>query len=336
MDIQSVIISFNELNSTKQAIANAIRAKGVSSQGRFASFANEINDIQTDSVAQQIKDVFEVVENNNVKVYSLYPIQNIEIADGPYKTRIKQNISSKTHPLNIDDNVNCGNLLYYKLSLSIEPKKEENTHGEVAIKYTTNNKTHSVQMTIQDLLDTSNDNVFVLKQLTCDLDNPNKDLQQTTNIRGEKDVNAMLNGKNNSIIKAYSTRPRIFDTLTNLSYPSGRSAVLMLTGNNGDKEYIPVIVYARYISETVDVGTNNNAAVIEIQNNDLFFHVTSVAGALSKRYTISIGNIYSYTAIELMNKVRKIHTQGNGIIGIAMKHDGSPITVEEAKDAGLV
>lgn len=336
MDIQSVIISFNELNNTRQAIANAIRAKGVSSQGRFSSFANEINDIRTDSLTPQIKDVFEVVENNNVKVYSLYPIQNIEIADGPYKARIKQNISSQTHPFNIDGNVNCGNVLYYKLSLSIEPKKTENTHGEVAIKYTTNNKTHSVQMVIQDLLDTSNDNIFVLKQLTCDVSNPNKDLKQTTNIRGEKDVNVMLNGRNNSVIKAYSTRPRVFDTLTRLSYPSGIPAVLMLTGNNGDKEYIPVIIYARYISETVDVGANNNAAVIEIENNDLFFHITSNAGALSKRYTISIGNIYSYTATELMNKVLKIHTQGDGMISIAIKSNGSSITVEEAKDAGLV
>lgn len=336
MDIQSVIVSFNELNNTKQAIANAIRSKGVSSQGRFSSFANEINDIKTDSLAPQIKDVFEVVANNNIKVYSLYPIQNIEIADGPYKARIKQNISSKIHPFNIDDNVNCGNVLYYKLSLSIEPKKAENTHGEVAIKYTTNNKIHSVQMAIRDLLDTQNNNVFVLKQLTCDLANPNQDLKQTTNISGEKDTNVRLNNKNNSIIKTYSTRPRVFDTLKSLSYPSGRSAVLMLTGNNGDKEYIPVIVYARYLSETVDVGANNNAAVIEIENNDLFFHITTEAGALSKRYTISTGNIYSYTAVELMNKVSKIHTQGDGIIGIAMKSDGSPITVEEAKDAGLV
>ena len=336
MDIQSVIVSFNELNNTKHAIANAIRSKGVSSQGRFSSFANEINDIKTDSLAPQIKDVFEVVENNNVKVYSLYPIQNIEIADGPYKARIKQNISSKTHPFNIDDNVNCGNVLYYKLSLSIKPKKAENTHGEVAIKYTTNNKIHSVQMAIRDLLDTQNDDVFVLKQLTCDLANPNQDLKQTTNISGEKDTNVRLNNKNNSIIKTYSTRPRVFDTLKSLSHPSGIGAVLMLTGNNGDKEYIPVIVYARYLSETVDVGANNNAAVIEMKTNNLFFHVTNEAGALSKLYTISTGSIYSYTAIELMDKVRKIHTQGNGIIGIAMKSDGSPITVEEAKVAGLV
>ena len=336
MDIQSVIVSFNELNSTKQAIANAIRAKGVSSQGKFSSFANEINDIQIDSLTPQIKDVFEVVENNNVKVYSLYPIQNIEIADGPYKARIKQNISSKTYPFNIDDNVNYGNILYYKLSLSIEPKKAESTHGEVAIKYTTNNKIHSVQMVIQDLSDTSNENIFVLKQLTCDLANPNQDLKQTTNISGEKDTNVRLNNKNNSIIKTYSTRPRVFDTLKSVFYPYGISAVLMLTGSNGDKEYIPVIVYARYLSETVDVGANNNAAVIEIENNDLFFHMTSETGALSKRYTISIGNIYSYTAAELMNKVRKIHEQGDGIIGIAMKSNGSKITVEEAKDAGLV
>ena len=43
MDIQSVIVSVEELNKTKKAIADAIRAKGVDSKGRFSTFVNEIN-----------------------------------------------------------------------------------------------------------------------------------------------------------------------------------------------------------------------------------------------------------------------------------------------------
>lgn len=45
MDIQSVIVSVEELNKTKKAIADAIRAKGVNSKGRFSKFPDEINSI---------------------------------------------------------------------------------------------------------------------------------------------------------------------------------------------------------------------------------------------------------------------------------------------------
>lgn len=45
MDIQSVIVSVEELNKTKKAIADAIRTKGVDSKGRFSKFPDEIKSI---------------------------------------------------------------------------------------------------------------------------------------------------------------------------------------------------------------------------------------------------------------------------------------------------
>lgn len=45
MDIQSVIVSVEELNKTKKAIADAIRVKGVDSKGKFSKFPDEIKSI---------------------------------------------------------------------------------------------------------------------------------------------------------------------------------------------------------------------------------------------------------------------------------------------------
>lgn len=66
MDIQSVIISFNELNNTKNAIANAIRGKGISSSGRFANFASEISSIQAGIGGSDYKKLMDNLGKYNV------------------------------------------------------------------------------------------------------------------------------------------------------------------------------------------------------------------------------------------------------------------------------
>lgn len=54
MDIQSVIVSFQELENTKNSIASAITEKGVTSEGKFSKFPNEIKRISSGANEQNI------------------------------------------------------------------------------------------------------------------------------------------------------------------------------------------------------------------------------------------------------------------------------------------
>lgn len=54
MDIQSVIVSFQELEKTKNNIASAITEKGVTSEGKFSKFPDEIKRISSGTNEQSI------------------------------------------------------------------------------------------------------------------------------------------------------------------------------------------------------------------------------------------------------------------------------------------
>lgn len=54
MDIQSVIVSFQELENTKNNIASAITEKGVTSEGKFSKFPDEIKRISSGTNEQSI------------------------------------------------------------------------------------------------------------------------------------------------------------------------------------------------------------------------------------------------------------------------------------------
>lgn len=54
MDIQSVIVSFQELENTKNSITSAITEKGVTSEGKFSKFPDEIKRISSGANEQNI------------------------------------------------------------------------------------------------------------------------------------------------------------------------------------------------------------------------------------------------------------------------------------------
>ena len=54
MEIQSVIVSIDELKKTKNAIASAITEKGVTSEGKFSKFSDEIKRISSDTNEQGV------------------------------------------------------------------------------------------------------------------------------------------------------------------------------------------------------------------------------------------------------------------------------------------
>lgn len=365
MDIQSVIVSIDELNKTKNAIANAIRSKGVTSQGRFSSFVNEINAIQTGSDSSDyqylvsnlheknifkqknrkemepvglLKDTFEKVETNRVTIYSLYDIENVEIADGQYKARVEKTPFKPYHLLMVDGNP-AGGITWNTLTLSIIPKESENTQGSVVIKYTTNGKEHSVTMTVQDNeivkpQDTSK-TVYWLVQDIFNPDVDEKDLRQVVGVEGTSDGGATFYSRFNGF-QTYQSRPAIFNKLDTVAGYKTVDAILTLNKNGSIVETIPVKLARNIFGEIISLDGGGNGAVLEFDGNNLIFHYSDTAGKLNTKFTISTTGSTDKTDTSLVNKIKELKKDQNAYLGIAMKSDGSPITVEEAKDAGLV
>lgn len=365
MDIQSVIISFNELNNTKQAIANAIRAKGISSSGRFANFASEINSIQAgiggsdykkimDNLSQYnvfrkgdnnrlsaigtVKEKHEVVADNSVTIYSLYAIDNIRVADGQYKSRVKQTVSNKTYQLTADGQ-DCGNVSYYKLNLGVTPQEADNPNGSVLITYTTNGTDYTVTMPIKDnKIIKPQDNAHKVYWLVQDIFNPdvdNKDLRQLASVSGADNGGATFYGRFNNF-QTYKSRPAIFDKLNTVMGYNMVDAILTLNKNGSITEAIPVKLARNVFSETIALDGGGNGAVLEFDDSNLVFHYSNTEGKLGEKFIISTTGSTSKTDATIVNKIKELKTDPNAYLGIAMYSDGSPITIEEAKAAGML
>ena len=363
MDIQAVIVSIDELNKTKNAIANAIRGKGVTSQGRFATFPNEINAIQASSGDYQnivsnlyqnnifkqknqnemepvglLKDTFEKVETNAVKIYSLYDIENVKVADGPYKARVEKTPFKPYYLLMVDGNP-VGGFMWNTLTLSIIPKESENTQGSVVIKYTTNGKEHSVTMTVQDNeivkpQDTSK-TVYWLVQDIFNPDVDEKDLRQVVGVEDASSGGATFYGRFNDF-QTYQSRPAIFNKLDTVAGYNTVEAVLTLNKNGNIVETIPVKLARNIFGEIIPLDRGGNGAVLEFDGNNLVFHYSNTDGKLNTKFIISTTGDTSATDASIVNKIKELKKDKNAYLGIAMYSDGSPITIAEAKAAGML
>lgn len=365
MDIQSVIISFNELNNTKNAIANAIRAKGISSSGRFANFASEINSIQAgiggsdykklmDNLSQYnvfrkgndnrlsaigtVKEKYEVVIDNSVTIYSLYNIENVRISDGQYKNRVKQIASNKTYQLTADGQ-NCGNVSYFTLVLSVTPQEADNPNGSVNITYTTNGTDYTVTMPIKDNKAVKpHDNSLTVYWLVQDVFNPNidnTDLRQVVGVSDAINTGATFYGRFNSF-QTYQSRPAIFDKLNTVLGYSTIDAILTLNNNGSITEAIPVKLARNVFAETIPLDGGSNGAVLEFDGSNLVFHYSDTEGKLGEKFIVSTTGSTSKTDDTLVNKIKELKKDPNRYVGIAMYSDGSPITITEAKAAGML
>lgn len=355
MDIQSVIVSVEELNKTKNAIANAIRAKGVSSQGRFSGFVSEINSIKTDGQSGNskniinnldaknifrktdtneleaignIKETYEAINNNSARVYSLYPISNVKIADGPYKDRINQSISLNNIQLLID-NKEFGHVQYTVLDVNIIPKRAENEDGSVVITYTTKGNEHSFMMPIKDILIRKhNDNIYALIHNKFDINNPSNNLEQRTNVNNNRDGIAMFE-RGTEPIKVYDTRPAIFDKLDSLSGGEAVDAILLLFNNNTTHP-IPVKLVKSIQTSNIPIGGGNNAAVLELDNNKFVFHYSDTNNRLYSKCVVAKQEWSTSTDTEILNKIKECTS-----VGIIMRSDGSPISEQDMDDIGI-
>lgn len=365
MDIQSVIVSFNELNNTKNAIANAIREKGVSSSGRFSNFASEIKSIQAGPSGKQyqnllnslgtnnifrkgsnndmegvgkIDEAFEVVSDNSAVVYSLYDITNVKIADGPYKSRITQKSDHVTRPINVDYQQR-GHINYQRLTLSITPIESDNTSGSVNITYTTNGQEHTVTMPIKDNKAVKpNNGTNTVYWLVQDIFNPdvdNKDLRQVVSVKDFNSRGATFYSRFNSFL-THQSRPAIFDKLNTVMGYNMVDAILTLNTNSSIIEAIPVKLARNVFSETIALDGGGNGAVLEFDGSNLVFHYSSTEGKLGEKFIISTTGSTSKTDASIVNKIKELKKDPNGYLGIAMYSDGSHITIEEAKAAGML
>ena len=362
MDIQSVIVSFNELNNTKNAIANAIREKGISSAGRFSNFASEIKSIQAGPSGRQyqnlldnlsnnnifrkgrdntieavgkVDDSFEIVKDNNVEIYSLYTIENVNIADGPYKSRIRQIADNINRPISIDYQTR-GYVNYQRLTLSVTPIEANNINGTVAIKYTTNGQEHTVVMQIQDRpVAEHRNNVYWLTQLKFNPAEGGKDLKQSTSMQNAEEGYAIFD-EDTSTLRWSETRPSVFDMLNRLSGGQGIDAVLAFEKNGALIESMPVKLVKSIQTKRIPMEPNQNAAVLELENDKLVFHYSDNAGRLNAKCVVATKEWTTTTDASILDKVKKLNEAEYDYMCIAIDENGNPISYEEAKAAGML
>lgn len=356
MDIQSVIVSVEELNKTKKAIADAIRAKGVNSKGRFSTFVNEINAISagvpqdyldnldtgnifiknnqnTLEPVGNIGETHEDIKDNVVNVYSLYDINNVQIVDGPYKNRIDYNINQHIFSVMVN-NQEFGHVPYTVLSASITPQLAENTDGNVVIKYTTKGQEHTLTMPIKDIPMVQLNNIYVMMQTPLDEHVNGTNFQQNVNVEDYMSSLTTLKGVRVEI-GVYQSRPEIFNTLNNLGVYSSVNAMLILPKSDGDSEYIPVKLIKSLTSQTIPLLEGYNAAVLELEDDRLVFHYSDTAGRLNPQCIVSTEDGVYNTDTTILDKIKQNKQRHNYIIGIVIHHDGSPVTEEEVKQMGI-
>ena len=273
-------------------------------------------------VSEWVKDTFEVVSENNVKIYSLYDIQNVKIAEGQYKSRVEQTPFSSSTSLSVDYSAECGNVTYNTLALIVQPKEADNIDGEVVIKYTTNGQEHSVTMPIKDLKKRSlNDNFYILKQKMFRLNEDNGDLGQQVNVNNTMDRPVMI-GSSNITIKAYTEKPEVFDTLNSANFGEGPNAIIKF----GSKKKIPVKVMMTFYTKIVDLSDGQYAGVLELEDDKLYLHYTKDSGKLYERYLIAKTEYASKTDSDIVANF--VAYNGATLI---IKNDGSTITDEELR-----
>lgn len=289
----------------------------------IANVFRKTNSSRIESVGR-VTETFETKGVNNVKIYSLYTIESVKIADGQYKNRITQTPKYSSYTLTADGE-NCGVINYNTLTLSIQPQESENINGEVEIKYTVNGQEHSVKMVVQDIKKHSLlDNFYILKQASFRLNEDNGDLKQQVNTNAV-DRPVMI-GSSMVTIKAYTEKPEVFDTLNSSNFGEGPNAIIKF----GRKIKIPVKVMMTFYTKIVDLSDGQYAGVLELENDKLYFHYTKDSGKLYERYLIATTEYATKTDSNIVDNF--ITYNGATLI---IKNDGSTITDAELNELGV-
>lgn len=336
-DVKTALNSKGIITTTEDSeVVNSINRYNPPS-GASPNYRSLIYDLSNHNIFRQknademeavgkVKDTFEVVSENNVKIYSLYDIQNVKIAEGQYKSRVEQTPFSASVSLSADYSTECGNVTYNTLTLIVQPKEADNINGEVVIKYTTNGQEHSVTMPIKDFKKRSlNANFYILKQNMFRLNEDNGDLGQQVNINNTMDIPVII-GSSNVTIKAYTEKPEVFDTLNSANFGKGPNAIIKF----GRNKKFPVKVMMTFYTKIVDLSDGQYAGVLELEDDKLYLHYTKDSGKLYERYLIAKTEYASKTDSDIVSNF-KAYSEATLII----KNDGSTITEEELKALNL-
>ena len=89
-------------------------------------------------------------------------------------------------------------------------------------------------------------------------------------------------------------------------------------------------------AETIALDGGGNGAVLEFDGGNLVFHYSDTEGKLGEKFIISTTGSTSKTDATIVNKIKELTKDPNAYLGIAIYSDGSPITIEEAKAAGML
>ena len=336
-DVKTALNSKGIITTTEDSeVVNSINSYNPPS-GASPNYRSLIYDLSNHNIFRQknademeavgkVKDTFEVVSENSVKIYSLYDIQNVKIAEGQYKSRVEQTPLSSSVSLSADYSTECGNVTYNTLTLNVQPKEADNINGEVVIKYTTNGQEHSATMPIKDFKKRSlNGNFYILKQTSFRLNEDNGDLHQQVNVNNTTDRPVMI-GSSRVTIKTYTEKPEVFDTLNSANFGEGPNAIIKF----GKKIKIPVKVMMTFYTKIVDLSDGQYAGVLELEGEKLYLHYTKDSGKLYERYLIATTEYAPKTDSNIVNNF--IGYNGATLI---IKNDGSTITDEELSALGV-
>lgn len=322
---KGIISNTTEDSEVVNSINNYNPPTGVSSNYQSLIDSLSISNVFKKTNASRMDSVGRVTETfvtkgvNNVKIYSLYTIENVKIADGQYKNRITQTPKSSSYTLTADGE-NCGIINYNTLTLSILPQEAENINGEVEIKYTANGQEYSVKMVVQDIKKRPLlEKFYILKQNTFRVGEDSGDLRQQVNVNNTTDTSVRV-GSSNVTIKTYTEKPEVFDILNSARFGEGPNAVIMF----GRKKKVSVKVIKVLKPRNVLLSSGQYTGVLELENNNLFFHYTKDSGILYTRYLIATKEFATVTDSAIASDF--LAYSGAKLI---IKNDGSTITDEE-------
>ncbi len=287
----------------------------------------------------KINPVIEEVNTNSVKVYSIHDISNVRFKDDTYKSRINHSITTEGEALLFKGSILLGDVTMNVLNVNITPTESEVINGSTTITYSCNGTDNTITMPILDNVISKEDtSIFWTSHILFNPYNDSgKDLRQTVSIdTSEEDSPIFISG--NIVIKKFKTKPAIFSNLNKLSLGKNVNAILAFNDNGANTEFIPVKLTKSGNNSKMDIsiGQGYNAGVIEIKNSQLLFHCSDEGGRLYNQFVISTNGSVISTDTNIINKAKMLYQKEYGMVGIAMKADGSPITEEEAKNAGFI
>lgn len=335
------IINTNEDSEVVQSVTNYNPPSG-SSNADYQELIRGIDRANVFKLSEgklvptgKIMPLIEDIKTNSVKIYSLQDITDVRLKSDTYKSRINYTITSESKNLTVGQ-TDYGSVTYNVLNVGIVPIEAEVTNNETTITYSCGGEDKTVTMPIQDIVMSNDDkSIFWTAHLLFNLyKDSNKDLRQLVSINeSEEDSPIFLNG--NITIKKFKTKPTIFSKLNSLNMGQSVNALLTFSDNGGNAEYIPVKLVNSKSTMPISINQGYNAGVIEIINNQLIFHCSDDGGRLYNQFLISTKGSTIITDTNIINKAKMLYQKQYGLVGIVMKADGSPITEEEAYEAGF-